>query len=87
MLTWKTEPMEGSGMDAPRVDDVESRYFSFRLNRQNRYLDFLEKELERSRTETEARVVLSLLRGTRRRLNKLEDEFLLSCETRAEDLH
>jgi hypothetical protein len=70
---------EGSRMYRSGIDELASRYFSFRLNRQNRYLDFLDKELDRARTETEARVLLSLLRGTRRRLNRLEDEFLDSC--------
>lgn len=74
-------------MEETGIDDLGSRYFTLRLSKQNRYLDFLERELDRSRTDTEARVVLSLLRSTRQRLNRLEDEFLGSCGNRAEDLH
>lgn len=67
---------EGLIMDRTEAGDLASRYYFHRLLRQNRYLDFLDQELERSRTETEARVVLSLLQSTRERLNRLEDEFL-----------
>jgi hypothetical protein len=56
--------------------DLASRYYSFRLNRQNRYLDLLETELDHARTEAEARVVLLMLERTRQRLDRLEDEFL-----------
>ena len=66
-------------METIDLDHLASRYFSFRLSRQNRYLDFLEQELEGVRTEAEARVVLSLLRGAKQRINRLEEQFIDSC--------
>ena len=63
-------------MDGSQVDHRLSPCFLLRLNRQNRYIDFLEKELDRARTETETGVILSLLRSTRERVDRLEDEFL-----------
>ena len=66
-------------MNAPHFEDSASQYFSMRLSRQNRYLDFLETALDQGRTETEARVVLSLLQRSKQSLDRLEHEFLESC--------
>jgi len=66
-------------MNEVAANEPETRYFSSRLTRQNHYLDHLEKELDQARTETEAHVVLSLLRSTRERLDRLEEEFINSC--------
>lgn len=66
-------------MEATRFEDLASRYFSVRLSRQNRYLDFLETALDQGSTETEARVVLSLLQRTKENFDRLEHEFLDSC--------
>lgn len=63
-------------MHAPRFENLTSEYFSMRLSRQNRYLDFLETALDQGRTRTEALVVLSLLRRTKQSLDRLEHEFL-----------
>jgi hypothetical protein len=71
--------MKAFNMEASKLEHLAPRHFSHRLSRQNRYLDFLEHELDEARTETEARVVLSLLRSTRQRIRHLEERFVESC--------